>query len=948
MKRHCFKILLIPVLLFLGTLAQGQEPPVNRSSGVEAFVKQYTVAHPSFPLGRVYLHTDRSIYLPGDTVWFKGYCWYGQEGEADTLSRVVHTELTRSDETALEKKSYRLKQGQGHGDFILPKTLESGDYYLRGWTRVSSDGTLVDPFYRRFTVRGVGESFYVGYNPVLVRTGNGEDSLEVRFRFYDLDPSGSLPAYYRHELNYRLKSGTGYMKSGSAKLSNTEEGVFRCSLAGLEKGDSTGVLEFMVKDEAVTYNRQFTIPLKDGLDVQFFPEGGDLVSGLNSRVAFKATGIDRHGKPVEGTVEDSEGNTITGFKGNTTGMGSFMLKPQPGARYFARINYQGSNYRFALPAAKEEGIVMGIVPLRKDSLLQVRIWSRGTGNSRPRILLGSTKGDVRYAARVNPVNGQAVAEVPTVLFPEGLAVFTLLEDDFSPQCERVVYIDRGQRIRLSITADSLAYGLRSKVSLTVKATDLAGNPVPGGLSLSVTDRGQAGDKSQIQDIRVGKYLEQEVKGYIEDAGLYFAGDSCNHGALDLLLLTQGYRKFTGNAADNKLNATGNTKTQKEIPEPERNFHTRGQLETGRKRLAGKEMDYRDIGLTLARFGDEPYMNQYCPDSLGRFNMSMPLGNGPFKVLLQANTTKGKPFPGTIEIDGEDSLTMTSPPALPPFKPSLTVEQVQQVQATRKIELSEKAADVFRHIDMDEISVTARRKVKDWSHDFEGEADKVANLDSLDPKGNKYKNLNDLLISEFGAREIMFPGLRTVEFPARCLKPRCNLNYFFPIYVIDGIVYCNGSEAGVEDLLNSLSTEPVANIKKVMVIPYMSSLGNSYCDIELRKFIIQTLVCIETYSNNFYRGNPEGVKTFIMEGLASSRQFYSPRYEGAFKDSPLYDGRATLYWNPEVTTDSSGCATVDFYTGDRPATLDIRVSGMGIDNGAPGEGSSAIRIKPAKQ
>jgi len=917
------------------------QPPDTQQTRIENLVDRYTDTHVVWPLGKSYLHTDRTGYLPSDTVWFKVYCWYGNDGEPDTLSGVFHAELTGSDGQALEKKSCRLKQGQGHGEFVLPRSLESGDYYLRGWTRVSGDGTMVDPFYRRFTVRGADKGFYIGYDPVLVRGEGGGDSLEVRFRFYDLDPSGSLPSYYMHELGYRLKSGPGYLHTGQVKLSNTKEGVFRCSLSGLGDKDSTGVLEFMVKDERITYNRQFTIPLKDRLDLRFFPEGGDLVTGLSSRVAFKATGVDGHGKEVKGIVEDGDGKEISSFKSSHLGMGSFMLTPLPGTRYFARVAYQGSRYRFALPEAKEEGSVMGISQPGADSLLHVRILSRYAGDARRHVLLGCSKGQVRYAALVNPVGGMAVAKVPSGLFPEGLAVFTLLWDDFTPECERVVYIDNGQRIRLSVTPGSLTYGPRSRVSLDIKATDLSGSPVQCGLSLSVTDRGQSGD-NLLQDIRAGKYLEGEVRGYIEDAGFYFEGDSCNHGALDLLLLAQGYRRFTGDTTHNT-----NTNTKRDLPE--RSFVVSGRVETQRKRLNGKKLDYRDLALMLARFGDEPYLGKGRPDSLGRFSMAVPLGGGPFRLFLQASTAKGKPFPGNIEVEEGVSPQLAGPPALPPYMPPLTVKQVQQqVQAARKVELPGTGIYMSHQIDLNEIVVTARRNNSDWSHDFKGEADKVADLDSLDPKGNRYKDLHDLLIKEFGAIEHQVAGERIAFFPVICKDLSINLDYCFPIYVVNGMVYCNGGEGGLIDLLGSMSIMKVCDIKKVMLIPPSSSLVSSYADPSYFKIMDQTIVYIETYSGNFYRGDPQGVKTFVMEGLASPREFYSPRYEGALKDSPLYDGRATLYWAPEVVTDSLGHASVEFYTGDRPATLDIMVRGMGIASGAPGEGHSTAEVKPEKQ
>lgn len=99
---------------------------------------------------------------------------------------------------------------------------------------------------------------------------------------------------------------------------------------------------------------------------------------------------------------------------------------------------------------------------------------------------------------------------------------------------------------------------------------------------------------------------------------------------------------------------------------------------------------------------------------------------------------------------------------------------------------------------------------------------------------------------------------------------------------------------------------------------------------------QSLVVIETYSNNSYRGYPSGIKTFLLEGLDAPRKFYSPRYEGPGKQSPVYDSRVTLHWEPSVKTDTGGQAQVEFFTSDRKTGLSIIVNGIESESGNPGQ------------
>ena len=141
-------------------------------------------------------------------------------------------------------------------------------------------------------------------------------------------------------------------------------------------------------------------------------------------------------------------------------------------------------------------------------------------------------------------------------------------------------------------------------------------------------------------------------------------------------------------------------------------------------------------------------------------------------------------------------------------------------------------------------------------------------------------------------------------------------------------------------LDHISFLHVNEIKKIMVLP-PGDIPSHYADVELRMFIRQSLVVIETYSDFSYRGDPQGIKTFILDGLDTPRSFYSPRYEGSSKGTSVYDGRATLYWGPSIKTDSLGQAKVEFYTTDRQTVLDVIVNGMELISGAPGHSISQI-------
>jgi hypothetical protein len=122
-----------------------------------------------------------------------------------------------------------------------------------------------------------------------------------------------------------------------------------------------------------------------------------------------------------------------------------------------------------------------------------------------------------------------------------------------------------------------------------------------------------------------------------------------------------------------------------------------------------------------------------------------------------------------------------------------------------------------------------------------------------------------------------------------------------------------------------------------------SIPGYYADPDLSTYVRQSMVVIETYYNDWFRGDPQGIKTFILDGLDAPRTFYSPRYDGPLKNSPEYDGRATLYWQPSIRTDSIGQAKVEFFTSDRRTRLEVNVNGIESESGNPGQGKTLINF-----
>lgn len=83
---------------------------------------------------KIYVHTNKPYYYPGDPLWFKGYINYNTPSWRDSLSRTVYVELISPQKEIVLSKIVEIGEGFFNNDFILPESLSSGTYYLRAYT----------------------------------------------------------------------------------------------------------------------------------------------------------------------------------------------------------------------------------------------------------------------------------------------------------------------------------------------------------------------------------------------------------------------------------------------------------------------------------------------------------------------------------------------------------------------------------------------------------------------------------------------------------------------------------------------------------------------------------------------------------------------------------------------------------------------------------------------
>ncbi|WP_373397671.1 hypothetical protein V8V91_24530 [Algoriphagus halophilus] len=306
-----------------------------------AFGQESSLSYPISLAEKIFLTTDRSIYLNNQTLWVNAIVTKASDHSPSQLSGVLYIELIDFNEIILERKTIKLENGLGQAFFDLYQSYLPGRYLLRAYTKWNENfgaDFISEKYVDIYASQEIGNNDPI-YDLTLVEEESGSTILEAIF-----DPA-SIDSLVKGKLDVFVNID-GLADSLSIKPENQ---LYKLSYP-ISPKDKVVSLRIRT-DNGMSYTK--TVALKDGVsEVEFFPESGSLVHGIYSRVAFNAKDVKGKGIKTKGKVVDQEGNLITTFESTERGIGSFLLKGDTSKIFFAEIpvenqerGYSPSNYQ---------------------------------------------------------------------------------------------------------------------------------------------------------------------------------------------------------------------------------------------------------------------------------------------------------------------------------------------------------------------------------------------------------------------------------------------------------------------------------------------------------------------------------------------------------------------------------------------------------------------------
>lgn len=652
-------------------------------------------------------------------------------------------------------------------------------------------------------------------------------------------------------------------------------------------------------------------PYNGNLLVEFFPEGGKLIKGAKTNVAFKVFNDAGRSLDAELTLYNDEKKAIGKFKTKHLGMGAFPLEIK-NDKYSAIISVGKNTKTVNLPMVYQNGFVMICDNPTADSVIFNIEKTIDISENDSLALLVTSKGKLIdfYTFHV-PNEGQKIG-INTKRWPAGVYQYTLYDTTGQKQADRLLFKYPSLKPNLSIQTNKSKYKPFEKVLLTVAALDTFNTKYGTSISLAVRDAAKSiAGNSDNQTLATNLLLSSDIKGYIENPLWYFSEKTTEKlEALDLLMRTQsdsrynweymsGLKPFKApHPIEEGILVDGEARSiwqKKIVPNTEYVYW----MTRGKAGISGKTKTdssgtfnfivnmYDDWELYLASFVDEKQKD--------------------LRIMLHRSFSPKTKW--LSELDKEVWLD----------KENFIPKDTDSTNVLGKVNYSKKTTktvDGVKEITFKEYIITEEKK-ETFNEAAARKASLRYNLDAeadmtRDQGAYEYSEILDFLLDtnpyfQFGSSGLTYKGKKVID-------------KFLPSKYYKGIT-SRMDEQG-ERIFYYEDVEEILIVEDGDVIAYSDILTED-------GFIDDSYVLVLYYLKPPERRKEvRGVRKTTIKGYALQKTFYSPTYTPETADlEPDY--RRTLYWNPDFYLDpQTGKKTLEFFHS-KNSVKGIKISAEGI-------------------
>jgi len=862
----------------------------------------------------VYIHTDKSIYFPGEDIWFKAYILNDESHLPSSKSKVLFFNIVGSKNELIISEKFPVQYGFSNGNIHIADSIKEGNYRIIAFTENTQ---VLPPSYWFDSQIKIGYSslnlmnlsFNQNISKLADSTIEGEINCLSSTGFPIANVELNCKAVTEHnqiKIN-KLESDT----LGKAKIN------WRIPLK-LINNDFTLFIESSYLDRK--QDIKINIPSgKKSFRVNFYPEGGSLIQGLKNRVAFKV--VDKYDLPIriKGVLTNQYGTQIQQVETFHEGMGLFTFVPKPNENYFLSLTSPVKiDSLYDLPKALESGYTLSVSQTEQSSMsISINATPDMVGKQVRLALSNGVSFETLFEVAVKKMNR---VKVSTAAYPIGISTLTLFSEE-KPVAERLVFLNKNKKMQVLIETDKEIYAPRDKVYMLITTLDSDGNPTPANLSLSVSEENKNIDQS---DIFSQLLLSSKINGVKGNLSYYLENSDKADSALNLLLMVYGWRKIklieeyskTILSSKNISGIKGHVYIKKNVPADKATVQL---INTATWNMVTTETDNQ--GFFIIPTVD--YISIAQNSSL-LISASYPDKSRKLTITLDTEINKDL-LPGFT------------------FKDSIT-----NIYNLPKIKLVNKEQDSINNLSLtsneliEEIVVVGEKikppltndEVREQVFTANKKTDKQLKTNTFTSSSMPTYANSDMSFLEI-IRNVAPPfQVRDGKIIFRGVKMIKQSSEIGALVVVDGVPM--GTDIStLSSLINPLDIKEV----KVFTSP---AAGLKYSRPSMGVIEITLLNGRNDTPQTYQKTEKKDLS--VIRGYSIVREFnapdYTPSVNNNFTDTDI---RSTIYWNPNIIIDSQGKQRLTFFVGDKKTKFICRTIGVN-DSGLMGSTKQTIRVK----
>ncbi|MDA3928797.1 MAG: TonB-dependent receptor plug domain-containing protein [Prolixibacteraceae bacterium] len=652
------------------------------------------------------------------------------------------------------------------------------------------------------------------------------------------------------------------------------------------------------------------------IDFQLMPEGGYLNCNVQNTLAYKALDNKGFSVDVTGWLYDQNNTKITALKTIHAGMGKISFEPKSGNNYHIRLD-QNPEIQYKVPVS-ENKLVMNIEN-PEGSLIYITLKNLQLKNEAQKYNISCySHGKKMFLLPILMDKPILKFSLKKKNFGFGINTITVANSEMNPLLERLVFIKNEAFLSINVLAEKQNVSNREEVKVKIEtstsdATNMA------NLSVTAVNRNQVISLEDYPSTIVSHLLlSSEIKGKIENPSFYFKDDSAStNEKLDLLLLTQGWRKYIWN---NFYKNVPDTTFKKEL----------GLTVSGRIKKLFNKKGIKNGEVTMFLKNNEGffYTDVSTTNKNGKFQFPPCYIPDTSSIFIQSKSSRGNE---NIEVDYLNSIPNSPETNVSCSNFSIPSEREQEnfnKMAYTRV-MTDKAYNPGKYeILIDEVTVeTNRIKAKEDDH------------------FRIYDNADVVLVND---DKQYYPDVWSfIKSRVAGLRIEHDIKNDYHIYIRghstigsisdkkdknEALLLLDGFSVDC-DMISSISVNDIDRVEVLKNIGNTAIFGSRGAN---------GVVAVYTKTGTVSTGTDFSFNKISQQvrGYTISREFYSPVY--STKQAVIPDHRATLYWNPNIETDSLGNASLSFYSSDDTAPVLIKVEGISR-NGKVGVGFTEIKM-----